>query len=846
MSYILYLNGNLIDLVEAKSIGLTRQVNDIARLDNRQTNFTPTFKAPKTANNVRNLDMVSMVGSQSMLPYSKLEANLFDSENGECLIYKGWAVISQSSDDSYSINIYDGNIDFYKAIENLTLTQVGIEGLNHLKNLDGVIASFDNSLPYKYIVADYNGKTLTDDFHINIDYLVPSARAKYIWDKIFDFSGFTYSGNIFNTEAFTNLWMTFPKPVPTETPTVVLITEQDSAIIVSTVEYPNGSGMGGIFYGSSYVAKIFPANFNTAEANNTNGWITIEQDGLYRLTCNGTLYTPTITNGKVLYKLYAADGTLKAEGECDGAINQTVILQANATDRITLKAQLIGFSAPELYAPLNGIIHSTFDLIIGYSANFEEALIDFLAKDFVNEIMQRHGLTMVKDKYSNNVEFLTLAEILQNTNVLDWSDKFGGKSAEKYKVGNYAKKNNFQYRYNEDNETHNDGSIFIQDVNLNDETTIISSKIYSPEKEPSKFSNLVSILGNVPVNIYRMWNKQVKDSGEVEYKDLDGRFYFMRSKDYTFASPQTIVSEALNTSEVITMAPRESYYRLKFQEIIYDYYTPIESILNKAKMLDVVFYLNSVDVSQFTFKQLVYIRQLASYYLVNKINNFVKNQPTKVELIEVDYFNELDIPDIIDGTFITITNTVSEGCKVTLTFETDQPMPAWFTISASRDTFGGIPNPLTDSYVQTLELTGKTVSFTLPAGGNWSIVLQLGSGAIVSNIVFVNNFLTCVTDPPEPNLTFITITSIQRISVVGNNRTIKVYFNTDWNFVGWLYAHRHEPQFDGIGTESFLFTGPPAENAVTFVVAHAAFENIVNWSINLSVESITSNTVLAP
>ena len=37
MSWIAYINGNLLELSESKPIAQTKQVNDLARLDNRQS-----------------------------------------------------------------------------------------------------------------------------------------------------------------------------------------------------------------------------------------------------------------------------------------------------------------------------------------------------------------------------------------------------------------------------------------------------------------------------------------------------------------------------------------------------------------------------------------------------------------------------------------------------------------------------------------------------------------------------------------------------------------------------------------------------------------------------------------
>ena len=154
----LIINSIEIELQPSKPIARTLQVNDIATLNNRQANFTATFSIPKTAKNQKAFSLLGIVGTNSNIPYQKNECYYY-SDSGECLVYKGWAVISATAKD-YKCNIYDGNIDLYKAIENTTLNALDLSDINHFKTLDNVIDSFNNLTVYKYILADYNGKAL--------------------------------------------------------------------------------------------------------------------------------------------------------------------------------------------------------------------------------------------------------------------------------------------------------------------------------------------------------------------------------------------------------------------------------------------------------------------------------------------------------------------------------------------------------------------------------------------------------------------------------------------------------------------------------------------------------------
>jgi hypothetical protein len=826
----LYLNGQQVDLSVKSELPLTLQINDIANLSNRQTNFTRTITLPFTPRNSSILGFLGTAGSTSSVPYQKISANYY--VGNDCLIYEGWAVISQTNQKGYSVNIYDGNIDFFKSIENLTLTDVGLPELNHVKNVANVVGSFDDSKQYKYIIADYNGDNLWSGGTINIDYQIPSARVTYIWDRIFDYAGFTYSGSTFSDDAFTNLYMTFPKPVPTLTPVVVTGTTQSSVITMTTSTIPYGSGTETL---SHFNARLLPNTFDTTIANNNAGYIVVEQTGAFRLKCVGSFSNGQLTFPLVNWVCKTPANVIRSNGTVDGSISGNTVIHAELNDKIYITSSAFGNISSDGYYPLAGSMITSFDLVLGYDANFEEALINFKAKDFVDEIMRRFGLTMFKNKYNRHIDFYNLSELLQGTDVNNWSDKFQGKISEKYIYGNYAQRNNFKYRYNDENDTDFDGAIYVNNVNLNDETTIIASNIYAPYEG----------LGYLSTDklVYKFWEKEVKDDGTINYKALDGRFYFLRSYDVEQFLTTDIGSEVLNTNQDVDMLPYASFERLSFQEIIYDNYSAIGSVLSNAKLLEVSVYLTPADIQNFDFKKLVYIEQLGSYYLVNKISNFVRYKPTKCELIEVDYLTELTPPEPLEGTYITITDVQQDNCEVTLTFTTDQVLPSWFTISASRNVFGGIPNPVTDIYVDSLELTSNTVTFSLPAAGYWNITIQLGFGGISSDSVFVDNFFTCDPEPEEPALTFITITSIETISVAGGMRNIKVNYLTDWNFGGTMTLNKTESTFGGFGGEDYLFIEPPVEQSIYHTVTDSAFGSDITWHITLSVGSVTSNTV---
>lgn len=794
----LFINDIEIDLGNTKTqFARTLQVNDIARLDNRQSNFTKNIKIPKNPTNIQTFGFLDVVGNNSNTPY-ELNTVKYYIDN-DCIIYNGWATLTKSNPNDFEIHVYDGNVDFYKSIENKTLTDMGVSELNHLKNLSSVTQSFSSTtLPYKYIVADYNGKNTwsgtSGAVSVNIDYQIPSAKVSYLWDKCFTYSGFTYSGSVFSTPAFQNLWMTYPKPVPIETPVVTYITQQDADITYTDYVIPTDGSGGGVFYGVNENVRIFPTTISTPQISGNTVLVT----GSYRLKSSGAFSVNGVQKSLVnwIVKNSSLTTTLSF-GSIDAADpeNNEVIIAATAGNKIFFSIDAYGGSGIGYYHPIQGSMVSYFDLIIGYDANFEEVLVDFSAKEFVNEIMQRFGLTMEKEKYSKVINFYTLDELLRSDDVLDWSDKLSSKLFETYTLGNYAQKNNFKYRYNDENDTHNDSYITINNLNLKDETTTISSKIYSPV-----FGS--PFIGKSP-QMYKFWDKEVKDDGEVQYKPLDGRFYFMRSDFINLTSPINIGSLALNTSKSITSCAVTNFNRLRFNEIIYDNYSAIQAILDKSKLLNVDLYLTSKDIAEFKFKNLVYFKQLGSYYLVNKISNFINGMSTKVELIEVDYQKSLSstIPVDNNPTYITIDEFIVSGCDISITYSTDANIGTNIIVEGATNNFGfpvfTPPDPIY-TYGSVVQNTGvtNTITFSVEAGQFWQFQMRIegfGTSTIYSPMQYFENASTCT--PYSP--TGLTITDVTFLSSGGTGLLLssayRIDFTTEATLPRTVYYQSYNP-----------------------------------------------------
>lgn len=659
---ILYISGRKIELSEKTKIAQTKQANDLVSLNTRQTNYTNRFKIPLTSNNKKALAFLGIVGSSSILPYQRNEAYLY-SESGECFIYNGFAVIKSTNKKEYDVNIYDGNIDIYKAIENKNLSSLDLSEISHTKNLTNVVNTFNTDLNYKYIVADYNGKALFDTNKINIDYLVPSVKVKYLWDKIFSEFGYTYSGSVFDTFDFNNLWMTFPKGTLSTIPDVTLYESDDVEFEQVNSAFVDPEDV--IFKQSSYLFQ----NSNTTNDLQQifdNRHFKVFDSGQYRVNIGGEVKprgifciesvggglncfeipikcdlwlaknSENITNSDNVTLIQLLQSNIGGEN----SFNNETVLDVNTV--VTLQEDesicFVMVNSGSQFRNFNRVIEVndiTLDIykVENEVIDFDQAFINFKIKDFFNEVLYRYGITPYKDKYTNNYNFLTLQELLQTAEVVDWSankNKFSDLISESYIYGNYAQQNVFRHKYNDSNDDYFDGNILIDNENLDANRTAINSKIYVPNE-------LRSSVFERQTNVYPLWEKRPKDDGTTDYKSLSKRFYFLREENYVFSSNQTIGSEQLQTEQTINSAPFESFFRLSYDNAIQEYYLPIYNVLNRSKIISANVFLEESDVTNIDFTKLYYIRELGGYFILNKIVNFIKRGKTKVELIKVDY-----------------------------------------------------------------------------------------------------------------------------------------------------------------------------------------------------------------
>lgn len=623
----LIINGIEIDL-SGSQIKQTKQTNDIGKIETRQTNYTNAFDLEKTPNNVEALEFLSLPGNLSNAPYKKNEAYLY-SDTGECFVYRGWVQVKETT-SVYKVWIYDGNLELYKAIENTSLSQLDLSELKHFKTVETVISSWTNEY-YRYLLTDYNGKIAygSSNEKINIDYLVPSVRTKYLWDKVFEYAGFTYEGSVFQTEEFLNHWMTFPKGLSTgDADYTVLDAEFADYKVYASPQGP------------TYYAKATDIDINELLNFNNNIFMRVADSGNYRIDITGTL-SKLSGLGNFGWRLLIGKNTEALMPHQIAFPIAETIVENGESFTISFVFQNIqqydSFSIAILpessYLYVLDVEASSLDVqLVKLNPNnidFEDAFIDFQIKDFISEVLIGFGLSMFKEKYTNHYVFLTSQERLQTAEVEEWDDHtFVKKISETYELSEYAQLNILKYKYNDQESNYNDGVIKVNNVNLSDARVLYSSHLYSPEKD------FVDYFGfNLPT--CKLFDKEYDEETETyKYKALDKRFIWGRSQEVNINV--TIGSEILSTEQTVNKITLFSYWKLSWADIVNEYYSATQSILQRSNLTKGLVALSEVAVSNIDFKKIYFVKKLSKNYLLNKINSYVPGKLTQCELIEID------------------------------------------------------------------------------------------------------------------------------------------------------------------------------------------------------------------
>lgn len=629
MALEIFINGKPIELNEKSGFQFTFTIGDIFTIGTVQVSYSNVFEAPLTPSNTLAMDGLGLIGSNSQIPYKKNYAVV--KYDGFDIIPDGLMLIEELS-QSYRIGIGSGMVDFFKEIENKTIGKdIDISALDHDKTIENFKYSLNDSSLYRYVVANFGGRTSLPNGVIDIDYLIPVVKLSYFWNKIFETFGYTFSGSIFSNPDFTEAHITYPKAPDNIITLVPFATARknrqrfNTPVIVSNnvYEFPEVYSWSQTNTGNT----VFPNLWNFKSPTNESYRMNIKVDGYVRYKNPGS----PVFDGQKSFTFEVWRGT-KLERSVLSSFANGVLFDFSmaAGEELTFKIKYYDNINTPIYLQLTSIDLEISKTNLG-SIDFTDAFSDFLIKDFVKEIIWRYALIPFYDNNTKNVEFLTIDEKVNFNNYVDWSGKYVKRVKEYYLYGAYAQSNIFQHKYNDEGDNYNNGVLQINNANLDSSKVIAASKIYSADQRTLPIGNQ-----NKKTNIYSIWRGELNEGTngvEVNYKGLNGRYYIMKLNRIN--EQLVFKSEVLNSVVEATpfyFMPNEN--NTHYNDLVAKYYPTYQKILNNFKAHEIELALSLPDILQLDFRKLYYFEQEGSFYTLNRLQ-WEEGKVCKGEFIKI-------------------------------------------------------------------------------------------------------------------------------------------------------------------------------------------------------------------
>ena len=239
----LYDGQVMVDLMKNEKIPLTLSVDNFKNAFEKVQSYSKNFTLPATKRNNKifthcfDIQRTSTNDVTGFNVHKKTRAILKESGH---TIFEGYLklndILYKDGMTTYNVNLYSSPITFKDSVSDKTLRDLQISELDHEYTANNVENSWTGGLILKNplpagTLAGTDGSTVTDvlkypmcnwrgdivlnngNTHLALDKLEdcfrPWIRISYLWNKIFEDAGYSYTSTFLNTTRFTKLFMDF-------------------------------------------------------------------------------------------------------------------------------------------------------------------------------------------------------------------------------------------------------------------------------------------------------------------------------------------------------------------------------------------------------------------------------------------------------------------------------------------------------------------------------------------------------------------------------------------------------------------------------------------------------------
>jgi hypothetical protein len=629
----LYINGQLSDLSDFTRIGVTKQANNIGELQDRQGDFTNTFKLPLTQRNIEIIGVSNDVQSNSAIPYQSLVIDYL--QDGVPIIAKGRGVI-EGITDVISISVTSGNTSLSDAIGDLIVGDLFEDETPFTWNLSNVISGGSY---WNFPLIDWRSDidTFFDTDTIDVRSMLPVLPIPKLFEKLESYIGFNFQGAYIDSVDHNSMVLTPSEFTRSQT------LEQNKATFVND-NFPQTNNIN-VTFSTGYLVSPLTDTFTSAEftqginpqftpSSNIVGklkvtaliqtlrtsayWASIDRDIYFKVTILN--YTDNVI------LTYFQTETYTSKVNIGDFSNFSINVETDEMTFDSTKSYRCYFTAyPSIASPdpetlivkISNFTYSfnqTANILFGSDISFRD-LFRMKVVDVFKDILNLRCLMVQTDDYSNIVKIDYLNKVKTNA-PLDWTDKLANDVPElSFLFGKYARRNWLRFKNNTNvPDQLSDAYFDVSNMNLDAQKDTV--KISHPATEQrSKFNGF-----NIPkvkaINSTTQWQKPDYRLLQVVKQDTDF------DVNYTDGTTTTVVN---------TQIPFTNF--IGGELLINNYYTTIQSILDKSKVIRLPFRLTPLDVQNVDYLIPIKVECFGTFYL-NKIENF-KDEITICELVRL-------------------------------------------------------------------------------------------------------------------------------------------------------------------------------------------------------------------
>lgn len=257
---------------------------------------------------------------------------------------------------------------------------------------------------------------------------------------------------------------------------------------------------------------------------------------------------------------------------------------------------------------------------------------DITMAEFLKSIAQLFGCIFIVDDNLKEVTVFTWKELFYNLpNAKDWSDKVVNldNAIWNTRANGYGQINVMFYDNEDDvSDVLGEKTFLINDTTLPANANIIKVP-YSATDMKKKLNNR-----NVPY-IARYDNGQYQSGKQrILYMDNQSTWTLTYSSDPALGA--AVTGTQSTDIPMCYFIDGSSKRQLGFSQYLYDnYYRYIEYVLNDYKQLTVQMLLSQTDIKQLDYRYPIYLKQFASYFFIEKIQDWTPGKPCKVVLLKL-------------------------------------------------------------------------------------------------------------------------------------------------------------------------------------------------------------------